>query len=549
VSPSVPANDTSGMAITAPTTAAFALPWRLLRLLNLFRMVVGGSVVVLYFSNTGVRQLGGQLPLLFLWTGIVYFCFSAFSSFTVRAQRPALSVQIYSQLVTDIVAVTLLMHASGGTSSGLGGLLFIAIGVNSVILSRRMGIAFAAFATLAMLGEQTFTVLYGPSPSASYIQTGIIGSILFVAALAGHALGHRLRESEALAERRGIDLENLAQLNAHIIRRMRTGIVVVDENNRVRLANNSALASFGASRAEGLQLDTLSTRLQHELTSWRNDSYRRSVTVRATDGRPLIPHFARLTPERTSVALIFLEDASQMAEQVGQMKLAALGRLTGSIAHEVRNPLAAISHANQLLAESPRLEADEQRLTEIINEHALRMERMVETILQLSRRDTSRAEEIELVQWLRDFAKEFRERRQLAENALDIQSEVADELRVRVDPAHLHQILWNLSENSLRHGQAADDGAAVSIEFRVLTTSKPGRIELDILDRGPGVPAEIAEHIFEPFYTSSPRGTGLGLFIARELCECNHARLVYEPRAGGGSCFRILFNTPEGWFS
>jgi two-component system sensor histidine kinase PilS (NtrC family) len=120
---------------------------------------------------------------------------------------------------------------------------------------------------------------------------------------------------------------------------------------------------------------------------------------------------------------------------------------------------------------------------------------------------------------------------------------------VRVDPAHLHQILWNLCENSLRHGQSQSEGTATHIEIKVLRTGKPDRIELDILDRGPGVPAEIAEHIFEPFYTSSPRGTGLGLFIARELCECNHARLSYEPRAGGGSCFRILFNTPEGWFS
>ncbi|HEX6549762.1 MAG TPA: hypothetical protein VF117_03755, partial [Gammaproteobacteria bacterium] len=175
------------------TAEVNALPWRLLRLLNLFRMVVGGLVVVLFFSAIGARQLGAQLPLLFLWTGIGYFCFSAFSSFTVRAQQPALAVQIYSQLIADIVAVTLLMHSSGGPNSGLGGLLFVTIAVNSVILSRRMGIAFAAFGTLAMLGDQTFILLYGPPADASYIQTGIIGIILFAAALAGYALGHRLR--------------------------------------------------------------------------------------------------------------------------------------------------------------------------------------------------------------------------------------------------------------------------------------------------------------------------------------------------------------------
>ncbi|HET7922408.1 MAG TPA: HAMP domain-containing sensor histidine kinase [Gammaproteobacteria bacterium] len=525
------------------------MPWRLLHLLNLFRMVVGGLVVVLYFSDTGTRQLGAELPLLFLWTGIAYFCFSAFSSFTVRAQRPPLLFQSYSQMIADIAAVTLLMHASGGAGSGLGALLFISIAANSVMLSRRMGIAFAAFATLAMLGEQTFMALYGPPAGTNYIQTGLIGIILFAAALAGHGLGHRLRESEALAEQRGIDLENLAQLNAHIIRRMRTGIVVVDGDNRVRLANQAALAGFGATRADGLWLNNLSPQLEHELEDWRRDRNRRGGSVLSAEDAPLIPHFARLMPGRGAGTLIFLEDASQMAEQVRQMKLAALGRLTGSIAHEVRNPLAAISHANQLLAESPRLETEDLRLTEIISEHALRMERMVETILQLSRRDASRAEELDLGQWLHDFVREFHERRQLEDGTLRLQGVEGGKLAVRVDPAHLHQVLWNLTENALRHGRIEPENAPAGIELRVLPASRPGRVELDVLDRGPGVPAEIAEHIFEPFYTSNPRGTGLGLFIARELCECNRVRLIYEPRAGGGSCFRLLFNTPESWFT
>ena len=167
----------------------------------------------------------------------------------------------------------------------------------------------------------------------------------------------------------------------------------------------------------------------------------------------------------------------------------------------------------------------------------------------LSRRDNSRAEEIELLQWLHDFVSEFRERRRLTDDALTMDAPASADLRVRVDPAHLHQILWNLSENALRHGQPLEAAPGPIVKFRVTLSGRPERVELEILDRGPGVSAEIAEHIFEPFYTSNPRGTGLGLFIARELCECNHARLAYRQRAGGGSCFRILFNNPEGWFT
>lgn len=532
-------------SVTPPT--ASNLPWRLLRLLNIYRLLLGILVVLVYASGSS-RLLGTSDPNLFLWTGIVYLSFCVLTAFSLRTRRPGFAMQAQIVLVADIIAVTLLMHASGGPTSGLGGLLFVFLVAGSVLIPWRTSLMFAAVATLLILADHTYLILFGPATPAGYVQAGLLGLILFIAALSGSYMGRRLRESEALAVQRGVDLQNLAQLNDYIIRRMRTGVVVVDQEDQVRLINEAALANFNKQRAHDLSIGELSPRLKQELDGWRKNNYQHAASFNSEDGKPVIPHFTSLTPENNAGTLIFLEDSSLMSEQVRQMKLAALGRLTGSIAHEIRNPLAAISHANQLLAESSELHGNNRRFTEIIAEHALRMERMVETILQLSRREATRAEELELDPWLRDFVAEFRDRRGLDGQALAVRVETQDDVRVRVDPAHLYQIAWNLSENALRYGQSADGGVPL-IEYRIGPLPAPGGIELAILDRGVGVPEDIAEHLFEPFYTSNPRGTGLGLFIARELCECNRARLVYERRAEGGSCFRIQFGTSESWLT
>ena len=538
--------NTAIQAETAPSTDD-ALSWRLLRILNLFRMVVGGLVVVLYFGDTTPpRLLGDTMPGLFLWTGIMYFSFSALATFTVRAQRPSAELQIYTQLAGDVVAVTLLMHSSGGSASGLGSLLFVTIAINSVLLTRRMSIAFAALAAIAILGEQTYAVLYQSAGQVGYTQAGIVGVILFAAALGVQYVGSRLQESEALAEQRGLDLANLSEINDYVIQHMRTGVMVVDEQGSIRMLNGAAAENLQTGAATPRTLVAASPRLKTELDAWRQGAHRRPATILSPQGRPLIPHFASIGGSRAGGVLIFLEDASAVAEQVRQMKLATLGRLTASIAHEIRNPLAAVSHANQLLAESTEVRGEDRRLSEIIGENSARMERMVENILQLSRRDNTRAEELDLAGWLKDFIAEFRDRHALPGSALLLRTDTRDPLLVRVDPSHLHQIVWNLSENALRHGRDSGDGAR--IEYRI-GVSPTGNAFLEVLDRGTGVPPDIAEHIFEPFYTSDPRGTGLGLFIARELCECNRAGLSYQARPHGGSCFRIEFGTSEGWLT
>src|SRR5690606_11850948 len=233
-----------------------------------------------------------------------------------------------------------------------------------------------------------------------------------------------------------------------------------------------------------------------------------------------------------------------IAERVQQTKLAALGRLSASIAHEIRNPIGAMSHAGQLLAESESISAADRRLTDIIRVNATRVSQVVESVLSLSRKDRARPERPALRSWADAVATEFTATQELYEGAVSVTSDSID-VEVEMDPTHLHQIVWNLCENAVKYASATAGAIAVDLTCGSIETSS--RPFLEIADRGPGIEPDKAEHIFEPFFTGQPGGTGLGLYVCRELCERNGATLRYLPRPGGGSIFRIVFADPNRW--
>jgi two-component system sensor histidine kinase PilS (NtrC family) len=255
------------------------------------------------------------------------------------------------------------------------------------------------------------------------------------------------------------------------------------------------------------------------------------------------PHFAPLGATTPAPLLIFLEDTSLIEEKVQQSKLAALGRLSASIAHEIRNPVGAMSHAGQLLAESPNLTSDDHRLTQIIRTNADRVSGIIDNVQRLSRREAARIERLPLAAWTEEFHQEFAATMQLPRTRLTV-SGATEDLEVRVDPDQLRQILWNLCDNALKH--AVRDNPEQNVEIRYGRMSGGARPFLEVADRGPGVAPEHVGRIFEPFY-SGGQGTGLGLFLARELAQSNGATLLYQPRAGGGSVFRLVFADPRRW--
>jgi two-component system, NtrC family, sensor histidine kinase PilS len=268
--------------------------------------------------------------------------------------------------------------------------------------------------------------------------------------------------------------------------------------------------------------------------------------MNSADGSTLVqPHIAPLGMTEPATVLIFLEDTAALAAKVQQSKLAALGRLSASIAHEIRNPVGAMSHAAQLLAESPGLSDDDRRLADIMHGNAGRISNIVDNVLGLSRRAQPRTEVVKLADWCARFAEEFCSTLQLPA-AVVVTEAVDSGVEVLADPGQLHQISWNLAQNALIHA-APTPTPSGAIRLRFGRISGSGRPYLEVCDRGPGIPLQDAERIFEPFFTSRAGGTGLGLFLARELAEINNATLLYRPAETGGSVFRIVFADPARW--
>jgi two-component system sensor histidine kinase PilS (NtrC family) len=268
--------------------------------------------------------------------------------------------------------------------------------------------------------------------------------------------------------------------------------------------------------------------------------------VAADGGHVIQPHFAPLGGTEPVPVIVFLEDTELLAAKIQQSKLAGLGRLSASIAHEIRNPVGAMSHAAQLLAESASLSAEDKRLTEIIRTNGDRVGQIIENVMSLGRRENSRPERLVLGHWLEGFREEFCATMQIPPARLAISSLLGD-VEIQVDPSQLRQIVWNLAENAVKYGSGGP--GADTLDLRVGRMASTARPFLEVADRGAGIPAQHREKIFEPFFTGNERGTGLGLFLARELAQTNGATLLYEPRTSGGSLFRIVFRDPERWVS
>lgn len=523
--------------------------WRVLGLLNAFRLFIA---FVLLATFTIVRDPGviGEVDPGVAGPALVsLLLFAIIEILLIRRRWPSVLGQIYLQFGFDLVTIVLLMHASGGIESGLGGLLVVSIGTLSVLAALDQALLLAALTTFVLLSEQTLAYLLRYNDIAEFGATGILGAVIFVITGIAQLARNRIVETEALAAQRGVDLQNLVELNEYIIRHLRESIVVVDKDDQIRLLNGSSASLLGIGEdVRGRLLQDMVPALSDRLKAWRDGDDKNTESAFAlesdeTDAR-LQPHFAKLGGDRHDGVVIFLEDTSLISERVQQTKLAALGRLSASIAHEIRNPLGALSHAGQLLAESENMGPDDQRLTDIIRVNSQRVSRIVDSVLALSKNDTIEPEKIELRRWAHDFADEFTKTQELFEGAVALREDSSD-LEIEMDRTHLHQVVWNLCDNAVKYASAT--AGAIAIELLCGTLESSGRPYLDVIDSGPGIDPGMIEQIFEPFYTAQPGGTGLGLYISRELCERNRASLRYIARPEGGSVFRIIFSDPNRW--
>ena len=527
------------------------LAWRVIGLLSLYRLLVPLVLIARQTLAGPAWSVSSSRPSLFMSACIAYFTAAVLLLIARRLHWSSLRIVALVNACVDAVAIGFILYASGGVASGLAILLVLPVLALTVLADRRDALLIAAASALAVLVQQVFVGATEGTASADYVTAGFVGAALFILALATWPVANRLRESEALVRRQELDLANMAQLSQYIVQHLRESILVIDSQDRIRLINESAALMLGDENAyPDALIGEASPRLMYLLEAWRQresdagPSPAPDQTLVAADGARIIrPHFAPLGTAKPAPVLVFLEDTSLIDEKVQQSKLAALGRLSASIAHEIRNPVGAMSHAGQLLAESPSLADEDRRLTEIIRANAGRVSGIIESVQRLARRETAQLERLSLGSWIEEFHEEFCETMQWPHERLLIQGPPG-EVEARVDPNQLRQIVWNLCENAIKHGVEQDVSEPIEIWYgRMSGTARP---YLEVADRGRGISAEHLERIFEPFY-SGGKGTGLGLFLARELAQSNGATLLHEARTGGGSIFRLVFSDPRRW--
>lgn len=519
-------------------------PWRPLILLNSFRTLLAGVFFSLVASDHLIYPLGDSNPRLFFHASLLYLVLSLIFWFLHVRRHPGYAIQVYICAVSDILILTLLMHASGGIPSGLGVLLVLTIAICSITLGSRAALGIAALASIIILSEQIFTDLFYPG-ATNYPAAGLLGITYFATAITFQFLARRVRESEELAQIRGIDLANLAQLTEHIIQRMQTGVLVIDQLGNIRLINESAAQMLGI-RQTNVNINILQEvpELGEQWQRWQSlpDYSQETIQLARNSIVDISPRFASIGSEASAGTLVFLQDMAAMAQQAQQLQLASLGRLTASIAHEIRNPLGAISHAGQLLAESEELDANDARLTKIIIDHSSRLNTIVENIMSISRRRPLQVELFKLKEYLERFVTDFATGMGVSKDSFLIKIQPED-TEVRFDAGHLHQILTNLCDNGLRHSRQSTQ--PIKITLRGGLEAGSSRPHLDILDAGPGVSKDASQHLFEPFFTTEVRGTGLGLYLSRELAEGNQAHLNYLYQDDGQGFFRLTFQDPR----
>jgi two-component system sensor histidine kinase PilS (NtrC family) len=490
--------------------------WSLLKYFNLYRM----AVAALFFTVTLVYgealSLGSHALQIFRYTALAYFAVAVAFQALTRNVRDRFNVQLSLHMALDIVAITLLMYASGGMRSGLGVMLLISLTGAAIVAPRRLSYLYAALAAIALLLEQGYWVLAHDVEPANFVQPGLLAIGCFATAGVTSWLAQRVAANEALARARGRSLETQTRVNQLVIEDMHDGVVVLDRDGRVVQHNPQAQRLLGADRLLGIPIAEI---LPGFGAATDFEVHGRNLGVRMLD-----------TGTEDVFGVLFLEDTTRSREQAQQLKLAALGRLTANIAHEIRNPLAAISHAAELLAEERR-DAQRVRLTRIIHDNTQRLERLVAEVLQLSRRDRQSPQRIRLKRWLKPFIEEFVANESVPPERFAVDTDA--DASIEFDPAHLHQVMWNLLRNAVRYARA--EPASVRISVRELAD----RVELSVLDNGPGVPPSSQAQLFEPFFTTDSKGTGLGLYLARELCAANRALLEYV-RSSSGAHFRVV---------
>jgi two-component system sensor histidine kinase PilS (NtrC family) len=516
---------------------------RLMRLYFTYRVMLSIGLLVFSISGLGPAFLGASAPDLHIITVLAYLVLAIASLALSFFDLDAIQMEYAFAILIDSIVISILLYTSGGTPSGLGILLGISIAFGAQGMPTRVAMFSAAMATVAIFLEAYLESVFQHRPFSNLPLLGMLGTSYFALAFLSHELSARTQLSEKLVKQQGRDIADLTELNDQVIHHMQTGVVVLDEKTHIRMLNDAAWQFLGRPISTvGYALDQISSDLAQSLAHWKQQpsSQQRHLHTH-TEGNDLLVKFQNVGEDKKAGTLIFLDDASRAAEAAQQLKLASLGKLVASIAHEIRNPLGAIGHANQLLQESEHLQGTDRRMTEIISRNTSRLNEVIENILSLSRPRTVEPESVRLDVWLNKLCKEMSNNFQLQDTQMVTYVSPQD-ATLTFDPKQVFQIINALIENAVKHQPHKAGNLVISLTGGM--DSRAGEGYIEVIDNGTSIPSAIVDKLFDPFFTTSNQGTGLGLYIVKELCDANNIRISYLPISSGGNCFKLKF-TPN----
>ena len=533
--------NTSETIYPCPLSKGYGIPakqaWLLLKVFLTYRIVLGGLFIYLFYVKLSPALFGSYDKNLIILISQSYLTISILSGLCILGRITGYAVQAQLLILTDILVLTLLMHACGGVDSGVGILLAVSIAAGGLLIGGRCAMFFAALASLAVLAEQLYTDYTLGFTTASYAYSGMLGASFFTIAFLSYILAQRSEQILQLADKQQQTITKLEELNQYIIQHMQSGIIIVNRNQTIEMANEAALRMVDAELMPK-KLFEISEPLAAAFQIWLIDAEQNFALLQLSNHSEIHIRFMVLPTRHEFFYMIIIEDVTLYHQRLQQSKLASLGQLTASIAHEIRNPLGAISHAGQLLSENSYLPAQDKRLIEIIHTHCNRVNHIIEDILQLSRKTESTREKIMLNAWLENYLYNFSLEQSIESKTFQLLL-AKEPLSVFVDPNHLKQIMDNLCQNALKYGKP--DLGPIILHTFVVNQS----VCIDVIDNGPGVSREQVQHLFEPFYTTSASGTGLGLYISKGLAELNKANLSYHLSKDNKSCFRLWLSNAE----
>ena len=523
---------------------------RLLRLYASYRLFLSSLLLWLVQFDFAPTYLGSDNPQLFALTASAYIGVNLISLplFYLKRWQPS-ETALFAMLLIDIIAINLMMIASGGLAGSVGYLLMVTVAASATFLRTLLALSMVAIASFIPVSVSLSEFLLSSGDETGVVRSGIFGILLFATALIFIFLNKRLTTAQELAKTEAQAATRLQQLNDLVINKMLTGIVVFDHAFRIEQLNERASLLLGSVDGQKLLArDDSLTQLPTVINYYRNwvaNPHRQLPTYQAPSSDiPLQISFSEIIGDNMGDnirdTIMFIEDARTLSQHAQQLKNSSLGQLTSSIAHEVRNPLGAISHAAQLLNES-KLQEQDQKLVDVVLRHSTRVDKLVRDILQLSRQKTPQIEISNIYENCLLSKTHLEESKQFDNPCIEIDHS-AQSVSAPFDSSQLQQVLTNLLENALRHSelQTAAPWAAIKFDYQ----QDMDLAMLKIYDRGSGVSSENRNKIFEPFFTTENQGTGLGLYIARELCEINFATLSYVYRGPSEHYFQIVFSDP-----